>query len=87
MRAALLVLLLAGLSTPAPAVADDAASAFQSRVLPIVRSRCATCHGSAKQKANLNLESAKFADPDLWFRVLEEVEQTAKKIQSGKITA
>jgi len=74
MRPILLIIVLGAFAPPTPAAADDAASSFQTRVLSVVKSRCATCHGSAKQKANLNLESAKFSDPDLWFRVLEQVE-------------
>jgi len=74
MRPILLACLIAALSAPAPAVADDAASAFQSRALPVLKNRCAACHGRSKQKAGLNLEAAGFADPDLWFRVLDEVE-------------
>jgi len=61
------------------AVAGDAAASFQSRVLPILKARCAECHGPEKLKAKLDLSLQRSADQlagdrDLWFRVLEQIE-------------
>ncbi|MBA3699771.1 MAG: DUF1592 domain-containing protein [Planctomycetes bacterium] len=59
--------------------AGDATATFSSRVLPILKTRCAECHGAEKQKAKLDLSQPRTteqlaADRDLWFRVLEQIE-------------
>ncbi len=71
-----LVLLLA---FPASCLADDAAAAFKSRVLPVLSARCTKCHGLEKQKAKVNLAGPRTleqlgAERKLWFRVLEQIE-------------
>ena len=62
--------------------AEDAASAFQSRVQPILASYCAQCHKGEKAKAQVNLTGTRSLDQlavdrDLWFRVAAQVESGA----------
>jgi hypothetical protein len=59
--------------------AEDASSAFHSRVSPVLQSHCIKCHGPQKQKAKINFATARgleqlAADRDLWFRVVDKVE-------------
>src|SRR5688500_7256937 len=70
------------LASPGVCVAADAATAFQSRVAPVLQAYCARCHGTEKPKANVNLAGARdleqlAADPNLWFRVLGQLEAGA----------
>lgn len=64
---------------PAVAAAEDAAAAFNSRVLPVLQAHCVRCHGAEKPKAKINLTGPRTlaqlsAERDLWFRVLTQVE-------------
>jgi len=73
------LILLGAVAFISHCAAEDAASAFQSRVLPVLKSNCAKCHGTEKQKAKINLDGARtseqlLADRDLWYRVLEQIE-------------
>ncbi len=59
--------------------ADDAATAFQSRVQPLLKTYCTDCHGGEKPKAKIDLSGARSLDQltaqrDLWFRVLDQLE-------------
>jgi hypothetical protein len=59
--------------------ADDAATAFQQQVLPILKSHCTDCHGGTKPEAKLNLTGSPTLDElrsqsHHWFKVLERVE-------------
>ena len=59
--------------------AEDAATAFRSRVLPVLNAHCTKCHGAEKQKAKINLSGVRNleqigADRELFFRVLDKVE-------------
>jgi hypothetical protein len=67
---------LLGSSGGLPMAADDAASTFQSRVLPVLKASCAKCHGAVKQKAHLNFEGLRSfsAEQSMWFRVLDQLE-------------
>ncbi|HWE04565.1 MAG TPA: DUF1592 domain-containing protein [Tepidisphaeraceae bacterium] len=60
-------------------VAEDAAVAYRTRVLPVFDAHCAKCHGTEKQKAKINLSGARNleqlrADRELFFRVLDKIE-------------
>ena len=62
-----------------PGLAEDAATAFHSRVQPLLKTYCTECHGGAKPKARVDLSGARTldqltADRDLWFRVLDQIE-------------
>ena len=64
---------------PAFTHADDAATAFKSRVMPVLSAHCTKCHGEEKQKGKVNLSGVRTleqfsADAKLWFRVLEQIE-------------
>jgi mono/diheme cytochrome c family protein len=59
--------------------AEDAAAAFQTRVLPVLKTHCGRCHGNEKQEAKINLSVARdsaqlAADREVWFRVLNQLE-------------
>lgn len=59
--------------------AEDAASAFHSRVSPLLESHCIKCHGPEKHKAKIDFTGERgldqlAADRELWFRVLDKVE-------------
>jgi hypothetical protein len=59
--------------------ADDAATAFKSRVHPLLATYCTECHGVTKQKAKINFTLARnleqlAADRELWFRALTQLE-------------
>jgi len=75
-----IAVLLAILAAPADGgVQEDAATPFQSHVLPILQSRCAKCHGSSKAKANVVLDGTRGLDRlsgegDLWFRVRDQIQ-------------
>ncbi|MDB5337528.1 MAG: hypothetical protein JWN70_3147 [Planctomycetaceae bacterium] len=78
MRLAIVSFLLL-LAFSEPASAQDASVAFQQRVLPILKSHCAECHGGAQPKAKLNLTGTRSleqlrAQSHSWFSVLERVE-------------
>jgi mono/diheme cytochrome c family protein len=67
------------LAIHAPTRAEDASSAFQKRVLPILQAHCAECHGGDKPKAKLDLAGARSleqlrASNHPWFSVIERVE-------------
>src|SRR5687767_6984090 len=49
--------LLLILSRPAPVAADDSAEFFEKRIRPLLVEHCHGCHGPAKQKASLRLDS------------------------------
>jgi mono/diheme cytochrome c family protein len=58
--------------------AEDVASAFQSRVQPLLQTYCTDCHGGEKPKAKIDLTGPRTAaqlsgDRDLWFRVLDQI--------------
>ena len=62
-------------------IASDAASAFQSRVLPVLKANCTKCHGTEKQKAKINFAGTRdlaqlATDQDLWFRVLNQIDSS-----------
>ena len=62
--------------------AEDASSAFQARVAPVLSAHCTKCHGGDKPKAKLNLAGPRTlpmlrSDAKLWFRVLEQIESGA----------
>ena len=64
---------------PAFTHADDAATAFKSKVMPVLSAHCTKCHGEEKQKGKVNLSGVRTleqfsADSKLWFRVLEQIE-------------
>lgn len=64
------------------AAADDAATVFQSRVLPVLTARCVSCHGAEKASAKIKLAGERtlerlVADRELWFRVLDQIESGA----------
>ena len=64
---------------PAFTHADDAATAFKSRVMPVLSAHCTKCHGEEKQKGKVNLSGVRTleqfsTDAKLWFRVLEQIE-------------
>lgn len=72
----ILILLLAILGS---ALAGDAAATFQSRVLPILKTKCGECHGAEKPKAKVTLTTGRtleqlLGERELWFRVLDQVE-------------
>ena len=51
-------LLFVGLvAFPRTCIAADAAAAFQSRVLPVLKANCSKCHGDTRPKAKVNLAS------------------------------
>ena len=59
--------------------AENAASAFQSRVQPLLKTYCTDCHGGEKPKAKIDLTGPRSleqltAKRDLWFRVLDQLE-------------
>src|SRR5439155_22974573 len=69
----------AALALTGACAADDTATSFQSRVLPILKTHCTKCHGAEKQKAKINFSGARdlqqlAADRELWFRVLDQIE-------------
>lgn len=70
--------LAALLAAPGPdaAVAQDASSTFQSRVLPVLKASCTKCHGAAKQNAHLNFAAlrASASEQSMWFRILDQLE-------------
>jgi cytochrome c553 len=45
-------------SATGSAIADDAAEFFESKVRPVLATRCISCHGPDKQKAGLRLDTA-----------------------------
>jgi len=62
--------------------AEDASSAFKSRIMPLLSASCTKCHGAEKQKAKLNLSGARTLEQlgneqALWFRVLDQIEAGA----------
>ena len=69
--------------------AGDAATEFQSRVQPILKTYCTKCHGPEKQKAKVNVSGARTLDQlaaerDLWFRVLDQIESGAMPPEDEK---
>ena len=67
---------------PAVAAAEDAETVFQTRVLPVLESHCAKCHGAQKPKAKIRLVGPRkleqiAGEQNLWFRVLTQVESGA----------
>ncbi len=52
-----------GLCLAATARAEDDAAFFESRVRPVLKGRCESCHGAEKQKGGLRLDSK-----DAWAR-------------------
>ncbi len=78
MRVAILSFLLL-LALSEPSAAQDASAVFQQRVLPILKTHCADCHGGAQPKAKLNLTGTRSLEQlrtqsHSWFSVLERVE-------------
>ena len=66
-------------ATHGTARADDAAAAFQNRVLPVLTAHCADCHSGDQPTANLNLAGPRSLEQlrnqsHHWFKVLERVE-------------
>ena len=59
LRTASAVLLLALAASPSLAAPPDAAAVkfFEDKVRPVLATRCYSCHGPAKQKGNLRLDS------------------------------
>ncbi len=53
--------------------AEDATATFESKILPVLESRCTKCHGEKRQKAEVRLDALKL-DPHLWYRVLDQLE-------------
>jgi hypothetical protein len=52
---------------------------FRQKVLPVLASRCAECHGETEQNATINFVATRTpkqiaADATIWFRMLEQVE-------------
>jgi hypothetical protein len=77
------------IALPGVGAAEDAASTFQARVLPVLTAHCTKCHGPEKQKAKINLAGARdlrqlTADRDLWFRVLAQIEAGAMPPEGEK---
>ncbi|WP_439623348.1 DUF1592 domain-containing protein [Gemmata sp.] len=71
--------LMTVLAVHAAARADDAAAAFQKRVVPVLQAHCTDCHGGDKPKAKLDLAGPRTLDQlrsqsHQWFSVLERVE-------------
>lgn len=59
--------------------ADDAATGFRSRVLPVLEAHCTRCHGGEKPKAKLDLKGPRSLDQlrsqqRHWFQVLERIQ-------------
>ncbi|MFM7863462.1 MAG: DUF1587 domain-containing protein, partial [Planctomycetaceae bacterium] len=59
--------------------AEDASTAFQKRVLPVLTSRCIDCHSGQQAKAKLDLAGSRSLEQlrtqsQLWFHLLERVE-------------
>lgn len=57
----------------------DPAVEYREQIRPILQKHCFDCHGSSKQKADLNFEHVSDltqvkAEPDLWQNVLEKVQ-------------
>ena len=84
-------LILAALLAALPGLvrAEDAASAFQSRVLPVLKSHCGQCHGAEKPKAKISLNGARTleqlgSEKDAWFRVLAQIESGAMPPEGEK---
>jgi hypothetical protein len=68
------LLLLSGVTR-----SDDASTAFEQRVLPILKAQCTDCHGGEKPEAKLDLTGKPTLDQlrtqnHHWFKVLERVE-------------
>ncbi|PAW84135.1 MAG: hypothetical protein B9S33_12410, partial [Pedosphaera sp. Tous-C6FEB] len=73
------IFILSSFALSAVAVAQDAASAFTSRVQPLLKTYCVECHAGAKPKAGVQLSGPRTADQlaterDQWFRVLDALE-------------
>lgn len=69
---------------------EDAAAAFQKRVLPILEAHCTRCHGGDKPKAKLNLAGPRTleqlrAQSRQWFRALERVEAGSMPPEDAKL--
>jgi mono/diheme cytochrome c family protein len=67
------------LTVQATARAEDAATAFQKRVMPILQAHCTECHGGEKPRAKLDLTGPRSleqlrASNHPWFTVLERIE-------------
>jgi mono/diheme cytochrome c family protein len=67
------------LGTATAAHADDAASSFQNRVLPVLEAHCTRCHGGEKPRAKLDLKGPRpleqlRSQERHWFQVLERIE-------------
>jgi len=63
---------------PAAGLADTA-STFESRVLPVLKTYCADCHGPGSPEANVMLTESRSLEqlvekPQMWFRVLDQLE-------------
>ena len=59
--------------------AEDASSAFQKRVLPVLTAHCTDCHSGQQAKAKLDLAGPRSLEQlrtqsHLWFHLLERVE-------------
>jgi len=59
--------------------AEDASTAFQKRVLPVLTAHCTDCHGGKQAKAKLDLAGPRSLEQlrtqsHLWFHLLERVE-------------
>jgi Protein of unknown function (DUF1592)/Protein of unknown function (DUF1588)/Protein of unknown function (DUF1585)/Protein of unknown function (DUF1587) len=84
------VILVAGFfALPGVCVAEDAATAFAARVLPILKTHCVRCHGAEKPKAKISLAGERTleqlaGDRDLWFRVLDQVDFQLMPPENGK---
>jgi len=62
--------------------AEDASTAFQKRVLPLLKEHCTGCHGGKNPKAKLDLSGPRSleqlgAQSHQWFSVLEKIESGA----------
>jgi len=63
----------------APVRAEDASTAFQKQVVPILQAHCTECHGGEKPKAKLDLTGPRSLEQlrtqsHHWFRLLDRVE-------------
>lgn len=80
MRRYAVVLLLGLAAVNSCGVANaETASAFKSRILPLLEGHCTKCHGPETREANVNLAGDRSlddltGDQHLWFRVLDQLE-------------
>ena len=68
-----------GAMLAASARAEDASSAFEKAVMPVLATRCVECHGGDAPEAKLDLSGPRPLDrlareAETWFRVMERIE-------------